>query len=201
MLRLIFPPPCAVKLTGSKEVRMYWTVHGYHRCLYVRRHVYLAGWPTDVPFTNLSNHRMAVIMRLQNLWSMKKLKFKFVDDDTYYQNARTPEAVALADEYDLGKPFAGRSDVKKSRFSHETGEPISKRAKLRTRGAITPKYTEEEKEYAVECILDRRPRGRGFQYLVRWQGYGPEDDLWLPGREVENLAALDAFLRARGESC
>ncbi len=49
-------------------------------------------------------------------------------------------------------------------------------------------------EYAVDRILDRRRRGRGWQYLVRWQGYGPGSDSWLPGSEVRDLAALDTFL-------
>ncbi|KAJ3492390.1 hypothetical protein NLI96_g66 [Meripilus lineatus] len=53
-------------------------------------------------------------------------------------------------------------------------------------------------EWEVEEILDRRPRGRGFQYLVRWKGYGPDSDSWLPGKEVEELAALDTFLQGLG---
>ena len=54
-------------------------------------------------------------------------------------------------------------------------------------------------EYEVEQILNSRinPRRRadgGLQYLVRWKGYGPDADLWLPGREVAELEALDRFL-------
>ncbi|OJT10036.1 hypothetical protein TRAPUB_13488 [Trametes pubescens] len=192
----------AVKLTGDKHASMWWTLHRYHQYLYVRRHVCIVGWPTHVRFTNLSYLNMGVIMHLQNLFSTEKLTFEYVDDDTYYENTRRPEAVAFSEEYDLGRPFAGRDDIKKSRFDSKTGEPISRRAKVRTRGAITPKYvvdTDGEKEYPVERILDCRPRGRGYQYLVRWLGYGPEHDSWLPGREVAKLAALDAFLRERGE--
>ncbi|GBE87359.1 Transposon Ty3-G Gag-Pol polyprotein [Sparassis crispa] len=49
-------------------------------------------------------------------------------------------------------------------------------------------------EWEVESIVNHRPRGRGFQYLVRFRGYGPEHDVWLPGREVKDLAALDSYL-------
>ncbi len=49
-------------------------------------------------------------------------------------------------------------------------------------------------EYEVEAILDRRRRGRGFQYLVRWRGWGPDADRWLPTREVQDLEALDRYL-------
>lgn len=55
-----------------------------------------------------------------------------------------------------------------------------------------------EEEWTVERILDRRKRGRGFQYLVRWLGYGPEHDTWLAGSRVEDLEALDVYLRENG---
>ena len=60
---------------------------------------------------------------------------------------------------------------------------------------VTPNGVEE---FFVDCILDRRRRGRGWQYLVHWRGYGPGSDSWLPGSEVEDLEALDVFLRDHG---
>ena len=55
-------------------------------------------------------------------------------------------------------------------------------------------------EHVIERILDERRRGRGWQYLVRWKGYGPGDDEWLPRREIEETIALDEWLRGRGGS-
>jgi hypothetical protein len=46
-----------------------------------------------------------------------------------------------------------------------------------------------EIEYFVERIIDQRTRGRGKQFLVRWLGYGPEADLWLPRREIADTEA------------
>ena len=56
-----------------------------------------------------------------------------------------------------------------------------------------------QEEHVIERILDERRRGRGWQYLVRWKGYGPGDDEWLPRREIEETIALDEWLRKRGE--
>ncbi|KAF8234488.1 hypothetical protein L208DRAFT_995287, partial [Tricholoma matsutake] len=39
-------------------------------------------------------------------------------------------------------------------------------------------------EFFIERILDERPHGRGKQYLMRWKGYRPELDLWLPRSEM-----------------
>lgn len=59
----------------------------------------------------------------------------------------------------------------------------------------------DAEEFVVEAIVAHRgPRGpRGnyrrnqLEFRVRWAGYQPEDDTWLPYREVAELAALDAY--------
>ncbi|GLB37187.1 hypothetical protein LshimejAT787_0402380 [Lyophyllum shimeji] len=59
-----------------------------------------------------------------------------------------------------------------------------------------PIVTEDgEEESFIDKIVDERNRGRGKQYLVRWRGYGPEHDLWRPGREMEDTEALDVWLK------
>jgi hypothetical protein len=55
---------------------------------------------------------------------------------------------------------------------------------------VTPKGSEE---WEIEKILDKRTRRRGHQYLIRWRGYGPKADVWVPGQELEDTAALDAY--------
>jgi hypothetical protein len=48
-------------------------------------------------------------------------------------------------------------------------------------------------EYFIDKILDRRPKGRRHQFLVRWTGYGPEHDLWLPWSELLETEALATY--------
>lgn len=52
--------------------------------------------------------------------------------------------------------------------------------------------------YIVDHIVDHRQHGtniRKWEFLVRWEGYEPAEDTWLPWTEVKNLAALDAYSR------
>ena len=59
---------------------------------------------------------------------------------------------------------------------------------------------EGDEEYYVRDIIDGRKRGRGYQYLVRWVGYGPEEDRWIAGSELKDTEVLDVWLaKAKGE--
>jgi hypothetical protein len=63
-----------------------------------------------------------------------------------------------------------------------------------------PIVTEEGmEEYLVEEIIDVRKRGQGWQFLVRWSGYGPEHDDWLPAKDLEECEALDRWYAEGGD--
>ncbi|KAF8704322.1 hypothetical protein RHS03_06068, partial [Rhizoctonia solani] len=49
-----------------------------------------------------------------------------------------------------------------------------------------PETIEGEEEYKVEQIIDsKRQQGKWF-YLIKWKGYGPEDNSWEPEELLEH---------------
>ena len=39
-------------------------------------------------------------------------------------------------------------------------------------------------EYKVKAILDRRLVGRREEFLIKWEGYKPTDNLWEPTQNI-----------------
>lgn len=60
----------------------------------------------------------------------------------------------------------------------------------------SPSLVEDAPAYRVRRILDVRRRGRGHQYLIDWEGYGPEERSWTPSRDI-HPALIDDFRRTR----
>lgn len=52
-------------------------------------------------------------------------------------------------------------------------------------------------EYEVERILQDDDRGGIRQYLVRWKGYGPENDTWEPASNLQGCAKVIADYEKR----
>jgi hypothetical protein len=54
-------------------------------------------------------------------------------------------------------------------------------------------------EHEIKCIINSRPRGRGYQFLVQWKGFGPKDDEWLRAGLLEDCEALNIWYKSGGD--
>ena len=65
-------------------------------------------------------------------------------------------------------------------------EPISYDPRRETYERPPPILVNNEEQYEVEKILDKRTYRRQVQYLVKWQGYPDSDNTWIPLRDLDH---------------
>ena len=127
---------------------MYWNKGWFHQRVYVNRRLDMKGWEKlNLPFRNLSHIPVGKE-------SLLRIRDAFLNDEIYFVKVSQEElsnhvedilgvGPATFEPQDIGRHHPGRSDQKKSRFNHKTGEPVSKKRRCRPNGVKTPKYVRD----------------------------------------------------------
>lgn len=153
----------------------------------------------------LLQHELAFVKeRMTHYANQKRLKGPtFERGDLVYLIRRNIRTTRPSDKLDFKKlgPFPISKVISKTNYelSLPKGmrihpvfhisllEPAPKNTETQDSIEVIP---EQEEEYEVERILDTEQKDGKIKYLVRWKGYGPNDDTWEPVKNLQHSQQL-----------
>lgn len=91
------------------------------------------------------------------------------------------------------------SQNKIDHLQKENKELIAKIEQLTSQANKSGKQTKKTDDYAVEDIIDDKIVRRKKYYLVRWKGYGKEEDSWEPKTNLNCPYLLDKYEESKNE--
>ncbi|CAJ0940200.1 unnamed protein product [Ranitomeya imitator] len=146
--------------------------------------------PSDFPGVD------SVVDRLQQIWAyvVDNLVLSQEEAQCFANRRRISEIINLV-SFRLALPasFAIHNVFHKS-LLRKFVEPV-----VPSVDPPAPALVNGELEYVVEKILDSRFSRRKLQYLVKWKGYGQEDNSWVSASDVHAVDLVRAFHRAHSD--
>ncbi|KAK4291002.1 hypothetical protein Pmani_036134 [Petrolisthes manimaculis] len=94
------------------------------------------------------------------------------------------------------KPFANQGPPQSPPKKKKRPSPAKQKVVVKAAKGKAPKPV----EYEVEAVVDHRVRGRFTEYKVRWKGFGPRDDSWLPEAELNCDTLLNKYFKTAGRN-
>ncbi|XP_061760153.1 uncharacterized protein LOC133554902 [Nerophis ophidion] len=203
-------PCCAVWLRnsltpGEIEVATPSTQAHLRRCRRVWRSARASLLKASVRMCRNANRRripapdyqpgQQVLLRAKDLHlpiSSQKLAPRFVGPYTV-KSKINPAAVQL----DLPHSMRSHPVFHVSQVKPVVNSPLS----APTPAPPPPRVLEDgDQVWTVKEILKVRRQGRGWVYLVDWEGYGPEDRSWVPASYIADPSLIKDFYRAHPEA-